>query len=100
VFGALCLYVIGGLAFAYVYLLIGDVADTAFFVQQPDGRSADYVYFSFVTLATLGYGDLTAAEDLGRMLAVLQSVLGQLYLVSVVAAVVSQLGRVRANGES
>ena len=95
VLGALCLYVLAGLAFAYAYLLVGDVTGAAFFAQGGEARSIDYVYFSFVTLATLGYGDLTAAGDIGRMLAVLQTVLGQLYLVGVVAAVVSKLGTVR-----
>lgn len=100
VLGALCLYVLVGLAFAYLYLLIGEVSASAFFVQVDPARSIDVVEFSFVTLATLGYGDLTAAGDLGRMLAVLQTVLGQLYLVGVVAVIVSKLGTVRSGPES
>jgi non-ribosomal peptide synthetase component F len=97
VLGALCLYVLVGLAFAYLYLLLDEVTAAAFFVQVDPARSIDFVEFSFVTLATLGYGDLTAAGDLGRMLAVLQTVLGQLYLVGVVAVVVSKLGTVRGD---
>jgi hypothetical protein len=46
-----------------------------------------------VTLATLGYGDYTAAGNLGRALAVLEALMGQLYLVTVVAVVVTRLGR-------
>jgi hypothetical protein len=46
-----------------------------------------------VTFATLGYGDYTPAGDLGHTLAVLEALLGQLYLVTVVAVVVSRLGR-------
>jgi hypothetical protein len=95
VLGALCLYVLGGLAFAYTYLLIGDVGGDPFFQQVTRARPVDYVYFSFVTLATLGYGDLTPAGDTGRMIAVTETVLGQLYLVGAVAAIVSNLGRVR-----
>jgi hypothetical protein len=53
------------------------------------------VYFSFVTLATLGYGDLTPIGDFGRMLAVTEAVAGQLYLVSAVALLVANLGRTR-----
>jgi len=53
------------------------------------------VYFSFVTLATVGYGDYTAASDLGRMLAVSEALMGQLYLVSVVALLVANMGRTR-----
>lgn len=95
VLGALCLYVLAGLFFAYAYLIIGDLTGQ-FFAQLPAAESIDYVYFSFVTLATLGYGDLTPATDIGRMLAVTQTVLGQLYLVGAVAAIVSNLGRARA----
>lgn len=95
VLGALCLYILGGLAFAYAYMLIGDLGGEPFFGQVAQGRPVDFVYFSFVTLATLGYGDLTPAGDTGRMLAITETVLGQLYLVGAVAAIVSNLGRVR-----
>jgi hypothetical protein len=95
VLGALCLYVLAGLAFAYAYMLIGDLTGHRFFAQVTEARPVDYVYFSFVTLATLGYGDLTPETDLGRMLAITETVLGQLYLVGAVAAIVSNLGRVR-----
>ena len=55
-----------------------------------------FQYFSFVTLATVGYGDYTAAHQLGRMLAIVEALMGQLYLVTVLAILVSQLGRPRA----
>ena len=50
------------------------------------------LYFSFVTLATLGYGDYTAATKVGRMFSVLEGLFGQLYLVTVVALLVSRMG--------
>ena len=49
----------------------------------------NYLYFSFVTLTTTGFGDLSPAHGPGRMLAAIEAVVGQLYLVSVVAIVVS-----------
>ena len=52
----------------------------------------DYLYFSLVTLATLGYGDLSASSSLGRMLSVTEALAGQLYLVSIVAVLVSNIG--------
>ena len=58
-----------------------------------DGTRPLRLYFSYVTLATLGYGDYTAAGNLGRALAVLEALMGQLYLVTVVAVVVTRLGR-------
>ncbi|HEU5301337.1 MAG TPA: potassium channel family protein [Acidimicrobiia bacterium] len=90
----LCIYLLVGLFFAHVFGVI-DIVDGPFFVQPGAGSAIDFVYFSFTTLTTLGYGDLTARLDLGRMLAIIEALIGQLYLVSVVALVVGNLGRTR-----
>jgi Ion channel len=50
--------------------------------------AADQLYFSVITLATVGYGDITPASQLARAVAVVEALTGQIYLVSVVAAVV------------
>jgi hypothetical protein len=92
--GALCVYLLAGLFFSYLFWTIGEF-DPPFFVQTSTPNGVDFVYFSFVTLATLGYGDYTAAGDLGRTLSVLEALLGQLYLVTVLALLVSRLGRGR-----
>ena len=94
IFGALCLYLLGGLFFAFVYSGV-EAIHGHFFAQTERTTSIDFVYFSFVTLATVGYGDLTAKLDVGRMLAVTEALMGQLYLVSVVALLVTNLGRPR-----
>ena len=82
--------------FASAFGLIAAVTDEPFFAQlqsSPDpATQIDYLYFSFVTITTVGYGDLTAAADLGRMTAVFEAILGQLYLITVVAIVVQNLG--------
>jgi len=62
-------------------------------VQGTDGTRAVRLYFSFVTLATLGYGDYSPTGDVGHMLAVLEALIGQLYLVTVVAIVVTRIGK-------
>ncbi|MFM7551963.1 MAG: potassium channel family protein, partial [Actinomycetota bacterium] len=54
-----------------------------------------FLYFSYITLATVGYGDFTAADAVGRLLAMLEGLVGQLYLVTVLALIVSNLGRQR-----
>jgi len=95
VMGALCIYVLLGMLGAFVFAAIGEFGTTSFFAQGVRGDTADYLYFSFVTLTTVGYGDLTPATSLGRALAVVEALVGQLYLVSVVALVVSQIGRGR-----
>ncbi len=99
ILGALSIYLLIGTFFAALYRTVAAFSGEPFFgFENVDW--VDYVYFSFVTLTTTGYGDLTAATDLGRMLAVTEALLGQLYLVSVVALVVGNLGRERIPRES
>lgn len=100
VLGALCLYLLAGLFFAYLYGAVGALTDGPFFSGSTEGNSVAFLYFSFITLATVGYGDLTAASDLGRMLAATEGLIGQLYLVTVVAVLVSNLGRPRGGGRN
>jgi Ion channel len=94
--GALCIYLLVGLFFAFVFGFIAAVGLGPFFVSQKRAEFADYLYFSYSTLTTLAYGDLTARATLGRMLAVTEALFGQMYLVSVVALLVSNFGRNRA----
>jgi hypothetical protein len=95
VIGAICVYLLVGMLFQFLYGAVAVLGDGPFFAQGTDGTQSIRLYFSFVTLATLGYGDYTAATDLGRTLAVTEALLGQLYLVTVLAVLVSQLGRGR-----
>ena len=97
VLAALCLYLLGGMFFAFVYTVSGELGGSSFFVGEQAERTVDFLYFSFVTLTTTGYGDLVAATDFGRMLAVTEALLGQLYLVSVVAVLAANLGRARGD---
>jgi len=91
ILAALCVYVLFGMVFAYVYTAIGDFGSSTFFAQSVQPTSADFLYFSFITQLTVGYGDLTAAGNLGRACAVLEALLGQIYLVTIVALLVSRL---------
>ena len=92
-FGVLCVYLLLGMAFGFAYGLISAIDDGRFFAQITDGAQADFLYFSFVTMTTTGFGDLTAAYDLGRSVAVTEALIGQIYLVTVVALIISRLGR-------
>ena len=95
VLGALSIYVTVGMLFTVIYGALADVGEAPFFAQGTDGDPATRLYFSFVTLATLGYGDYSPAGDVGRMMAVIEALIGQLYLVTVVALIVGNLGRHR-----
>jgi hypothetical protein len=87
--GAIDVYVILGLVFSALYRAIAAISGTSFFVQTPHPSTNQYLYFSFVSLTTVGYGDLTAATSLGRSVVVLEPLLGQLFLVTTVARLVS-----------
>jgi hypothetical protein len=91
--GAISVYILFGLLFMWLYSVLAALDHTPFFAQGTDGTRALRLYFSFVTVATLGYGDYTAAGNLGHALAALEALIGQLYLVTVVAVVVTRLGR-------
>ena len=71
--------------FAFVYAAINGIDTTPFFVQTTNATTPDFLYFSFITQTTVGYGDFTAAGDLGRVLAVIEALTGQLYLVTIIA---------------
>jgi hypothetical protein len=93
VLGALSIYLLLGLTYAYLYPVIAHFQDGQFFVQTTTPGAVDFVYFSYVTQTTVGYGDFTAATSVGRMVAVSEALVGQLYLVSAVALLVGNIGR-------
>src|SRR5262245_27659800 len=95
VLGALCIYVFIGMLWAFLYNAIGAIGSESFFVQTHNATTADYLYFSYVTQTTVGYGDFTAATGFGRDLAVLESLTAQIYLVTVVALLVTNVRRTR-----
>ena len=95
VLAALCLYVMLGFFFTYTFTLIQGASTSPFFSQMHHAQPGQFLYFSFATITTVGYGDLTAATGLGRSLATFEAMVGQLYLVTVVALLVSNLGAAR-----
>ena len=82
-----------GILFMFLYGVLATLGHTPFFAQGTDGTRPIRLYFSFVTLATLGYGDYTPAGNLGACARSTEALIGQLYLVTVVAVVVTRLGR-------
>jgi hypothetical protein len=99
VLGALAIYLLLGLAYAYLFPLLATLSHTPFFVQTDRPDTSDYLYFSYTTLATVGFGDFTAASSLDRMVAVSEALIGQLYLVSAVALLVGNIGRTMRRNE-
>jgi hypothetical protein len=96
--GALTLYLLLGLLFAWVIGFVAKVDGVPYFAQQASASTSQIVYFSFAVLTTTGFGDLTAATHLGRALAVVEMLLGQLYLVTVIGVLVGNFaGRARTS---
>jgi hypothetical protein len=91
IIGLLCVYLLIGMTFAAAYITIAVVSGEPFFVQTEHAEPVDFTYFSLVTLATVGYGDFTAANPMPRMLVAIEGLTGQLYLVTVVAVAVSRV---------
>jgi hypothetical protein len=92
ILGALCVYVLIGLTFASLFIAI-DVLGSINFANPPEANSApDLLYLSFITLTTVGFGDIVAAHDFGRALLVLEAVIGQIFLITLVARLVAMFG--------
>jgi hypothetical protein len=95
VLGALCVYLMIGFFFAYAYAAIGAFSEEPFFTNGREESLAHFLYFSYVSQTTTGFGDFTADTNLGRTVTVVEVLFGQLYLVTVLALVVANIGRER-----
>lgn len=90
VFGAVVLYLLIGLIWAVAYQFVDSALPGAFVGHvQSDKNLADWAYFSFVTLTTVGYGDITPVALGARSLAILEALVGQLYPAVIIARLVS-----------
>ena len=94
--GAISGYLLLPIAFFYVFIASTSIVGAPFFGDpQP---TTSYMYFSLTTITTTGYGDLTAASPLGRLLAMAEAVTGQVYLVTFVAMLVGLFAANRIAG--
>jgi uncharacterized membrane protein len=92
ILGSICVYVLIAIAFAGIYGAVNEAEPTGFFAQKVEPTNVDFLYFSFVTITTVGYGDLTAGTSTGRVLVTFEAVIGQIFLVTLVARLVSLYG--------
>jgi Ion channel len=95
VLGAIDIYLLVGMLFAFVYRFLGVIQPSAFFGANGDGLIPQDLFFSFTTLTTTGYGDLVPAGNPGQSFAVLEMLIGQLFLVIAVSKVISAFTPVR-----
>ena len=87
--GAVCVYILLGLVFTYSDFAVQVIGGSSFFAQSGTHNAADFVYYSYITITTVGYGDLTPAVGLPRTMAVIEALTGQIFLVVLVARLVS-----------
>jgi hypothetical protein len=90
---AMCLYLLIGIIFALLYDFVGTLTPGGFFGSPSQGAITNCLFFSFTTLTTVGYGNLVPATAFGQSLAMVEAVLGQIYLIVVVARLVSLWGQ-------
>ena len=95
VLGGLSAYLLIGFLFTALYSAFSTLGSAAFFAGGQPANSATLQYFSFVTMTTTGYGDFTPGGSGPRSLAVLEAVLGQIFLVTLVARLVALFGQLR-----
>ena len=93
--GALAVYLLVGIAFSFAITTMARIDGGAYFAQGTDGSESQRVYFSFTSMTTTGFGDLTPAQRGGRAVAVLEMLIGQIYLVTVISLLVGNLRRQR-----
>jgi len=89
ILGATCAYILFGLLFAFVYLALGELRDAPFFAQPGPHEASEYLYFSFVALTTLGFGDLSPSVGLPQALTAMEALVGSIFLVTLVARLVT-----------
>ena len=87
--GAVTAYLLIGMFFAFAYRAAGAFGSVPFFGTAGHGSLSQDLFFSFVTMTTVGYGNLVPAANPGQTLAVLEALIGQLFLVVAVGKVIS-----------
>jgi hypothetical protein len=94
-YGALTVYLLLGIGFSFLYQALNRSDPGSFPAITSEHDRGAYAYYSFITLTTTGYGDIVPATSSARSLATFEVVIGQVFLVVIVARVVSMLGHER-----
>jgi ion channel len=89
ILGALSVYTVLGILFTFLYGVIDRVQGGPFFEGHPHPSGSDFLFFSYTTLTTTGYGNLVPGGQPGRLVSGLEMMAGQIFLVTLVAGLVS-----------
>jgi hypothetical protein len=88
IMGAICVYFLFGLIWAFAFSILEMTQPGSFQMSGGMAGKTAFTYYSYVTLTTLGYGDITPISTPARSLALLEAMMGQLYLAVLVARLV------------
>jgi hypothetical protein len=89
ILGAVSVFTLLGLLFGFLFLALGRLVSGDVFAGVAHAQARDYLFFSYTTLTTTGYGNLVPAGDIGQILSVFEMLTGQVFLVTLVAGLVS-----------
>ncbi len=89
ILGAISIYAVLGILFTFLYGTVARIQSTPFFEGVAHPKGSDFLFFSYTTLTTTGYGDLVPGGQPGRMISGLEMMVGQIFLVTLVAGLVS-----------
>jgi len=89
ILGAISVYTALGILFTWAYGVIDRIEGGGFFGAGVHAQGSDFLFFSYTTLTTTGYGDLVPTGQVGRMVSGLEMMIGQIFLVTLVAGLVS-----------
>lgn len=91
VIGAICIYMLIGIIWAFAYLMIEALSPGSFKGLESDlwqHNLEEFIYYSFITLTTLGYGDISPVQPLSRFLAYMEAIVGIFYTTVLVASLI------------
>ena len=89
ILGAISVYALLGIMFAHLYAAIHHFQDASFFIAKSAPEASDFLFFSYTTLTTTGYGNLVPGGQPGEMFAGLEMLVGQIFLVTLIARLVA-----------
>jgi hypothetical protein len=89
ILGAISVYTVLGILFTFLYAVVDRVQGGPFFEGELHPKGGDFLFFSYTTLTTTGYGNLVPGGQPGRMLSGLEMMIGQIFLVTLVAGLVA-----------
>lgn len=89
IYGAISAFILIGVAWGVLYMLIVHFNPEAFIAVHGTIDNSSLIYFSFVTIGTLGYGDILPVHPVVRMLASIEAIMGLMYIATLIASIVS-----------